>query len=489
MALQLLLFSSDAKTALLLGKVLSDLDIEVEFCSEIFASVESLTRQKFDAIIVDWDDEPEASFLLKTARELKTTRDCLTLVLLSDAAEAACALQVGAHGTLRKPIVLGEVAEALSTVRTLVLTHHDETSGQSASSCDNEAATTSGAPSPAGSKVPPEAPARAATAQHQTPGAEPLGASKNSQAGFPSLPQPSEASLFSFPPGNRKPRAKTTRRNLGMRLAILSCALVGASVLYVLAPGSFYGERLHSVVISVLDGRGNSETAADTETDAHDLLSDQMSVNPKPTEGGNLPSVESQIATAELSDIRVVPNLGTRRPLASGYAAPLQPPAQADRQPSPISSQTQVKVPESLRTRTIENRSGDESAPLSPSPSLLQPIVLSEEMSRKLLISNVAPIYPEAALRAGLQGTVVLQARIAQDGSIRDLKLVHGYFVLGRAACDAVKQWRFRPFYLHGQAVEAQTLLTIAFKLPSLGGGLAKPASDSISSLAEPSRP
>jgi TonB family protein len=502
MALQLLLFSSDAKTALLLGKVLSDLDIEVEFCSEIFASVERLTRQKFDVIIVDWDDEPEASFLLKTARELKTTRDCLTLTLVSDAAEAACALQAGAHGTLHKPIVLCEVAEALSTVRNLVLTQRDETPGQSVSSCDavslcdNEAATTSGASSPAiGGKVPPEDQARPAIAHHQTLGVEPLRVTRNSQAGVSSLPEPCENRLFPFLPYNRKPhnkkpRIKTAGRNLGMRLAILSCALVGAAVLYVLAPGSSYGERLHSVVISVLDGGvANSETVADAEIEAHNVLSDQVPVSPKPREGRDLHSVKSRIATAELPDIRVIPNLAAPRTLASEYAAPLQPPAQADRQPPPLSSQTQVKVPESLRTLAVESRSGDANPRPSSSPSLLQPIVLTEEMSRKLLISDVAPIYPEAALRAGLQGAVVLQAWIAQDGSIRDLKLVHGYFVLGRAACDAVKQWRFRPFYLHGQAVEAQTLLTVIFKLPSPGSSLSKPTSDSISSLVDPSKP
>ena len=468
--------------------------------------MERLTRQKFDVVIVDWDDEPEASFLLKTARELKTTRDCLTLALVSDAAGAACALQAGAHGTLHKPIVLGEVAEALSTVRNLVLTQRDETPGQSVSSCDavsscdEEAATTSGGPSPAmGGKVLPDAQRRSAIAQLQTLRVGPLPVTTNSQAGVSSLPEPCENRLFPFlpydrKPHNKKPRIKTAGRNLGMKLAILSCALVGAAVLYVLAPGSSYGERLHSVVISVLDGGvENSETVADAEIEAHDVLSDQVPVSPKPTEGRDLHPAKSRTATAELPDIRVIPNLATPQPFASEYAAPqaapLQPPAQADRHPSPISSQTQVKVPESLRTFTVESRSGDANARPSSSPSLLQPIVLTEEMSRKLLISDVAPIYPEAALRAGLQGAVVLQAWIAQDGSIRDLKLVHGYFVLGRAACDAVKQWRFRPFYLHGQVVEAQTLHTVIFKVPSPGSSLSKPASDSISSLVDPSKP
>jgi protein TonB len=45
-----------------------------------------------------------------------------------------------------------------------------------------------------------------------------------------------------------------------------------------------------------------------------------------------------------------------------------------------------------------------------------------------------------------LHGAVVLQAIIGRDGSVEDLKIVRGYFVLGRAAIAAVKQWRFQPY-------------------------------------------
>ncbi len=67
------------------------------------------------------------------------------------------------------------------------------------------------------------------------------------------------------------------------------------------------------------------------------------------------------------------------------------------------------------------------------------------------------------ALRAGLQGPVVFQALVGRDGSIQDLKLVNGYFALGLAAVDAVKQWRFRPYRLNGEIVEMETYLTVNF--------------------------
>jgi protein TonB len=65
-----------------------------------------------------------------------------------------------------------------------------------------------------------------------------------------------------------------------------------------------------------------------------------------------------------------------------------------------------------------------------------------------------------------LQGSVTLQAWIAKDGTIRDLKLINGPFLLGEAAFRAVKQWRYHPYMQNGEAVEAQALVTIDFRLP-----------------------
>jgi len=102
-------------------------------------------------------------------------------------------------------------------------------------------------------------------------------------------------------------------------------------------------------------------------------------------------------------------------------------------------------------------------------PSLLaaiEPVDLPEELSQKLLLQKVQPSYPEQALRVGLQGPVVLQAWIGRDGTIRDLKLIRGSLLLGQAAYKAVRQWRYQPYVLNGRAIEAQTYVTVDFRLP-----------------------
>lgn len=79
------------------------------------------------------------------------------------------------------------------------------------------------------------------------------------------------------------------------------------------------------------------------------------------------------------------------------------------------------------------------------------------------LIHYVKPIYPSIALISHTQGTVTLHAIISKDGTVESLQLVNGHPLLARAALDAVKQWRYRPYILNGEAVEVETQITVNF--------------------------
>ena len=92
---------------------------------------------------------------------------------------------------------------------------------------------------------------------------------------------------------------------------------------------------------------------------------------------------------------------------------------------------------------------------------------MSEETELSLFLRGVNPDYPPEAVAQKLHGPVVLQATIGRDGSVEDLKIVRGYFVLGRAAIAAVKQWQFKPYTLNGHAARTQTVLTVNFATPT----------------------
>jgi TonB family protein len=79
--------------------------------------------------------------------------------------------------------------------------------------------------------------------------------------------------------------------------------------------------------------------------------------------------------------------------------------------------------------------------------------------------SPVAPEYPLLARQMKVQGAVILQALISRDGSIQELQIVKGPAILADAAREAVKQWRFRPFYQNGQPVQTQARITVNFTI------------------------
>jgi protein TonB len=120
MALRCLLFASDEATAQSLWRVITELGMEGEHCRKALEAVERLTNHPFHIVIADWDDEPEASFLLKTARELKAAQRPLTLAIINDEATVPKALQAGANSVLRKPIVPSQVKDTLGTARDLL---------------------------------------------------------------------------------------------------------------------------------------------------------------------------------------------------------------------------------------------------------------------------------------------------------------------------------------------------------------------------------
>ena len=80
-------------------------------------------------------------------------------------------------------------------------------------------------------------------------------------------------------------------------------------------------------------------------------------------------------------------------------------------------------------------------------------------------IKDVKPVYPEAAKAAGVQGIVIIETRIATDGSVNEAKVLRSVPELDRAAIDAVMQWKYTPTLLNGQPVEVIMTVTVTFSL------------------------
>ncbi len=101
----------------------------------------------------------------------------------------------------------------------------------------------------------------------------------------------------------------------------------------------------------------------------------------------------------------------------------------------------------------------------APAP-VLQTLNVSQGVSRGLLVKKPQPVYPPSAMQLHIEGAVELLATISKNGDISAVKIVSGDARLARAAVDAVKQWKYKPYLLNGEPVEIQTQITMNFTLP-----------------------
>lgn len=107
--------------------------------------------------------------------------------------------------------------------------------------------------------------------------------------------------------------------------------------------------------------------------------------------------------------------------------------------------------------------------PIPEAPPVIEsdePLLAGGEIERPERVHYVDPLYPEIARKARIDGTVILEAIIAKDGSVKDLKVLKSLpFQLTESALDAVKQWRYTVSTLNGKPVEVKMTVTVIFNL------------------------
>jgi TonB family protein len=84
------------------------------------------------------------------------------------------------------------------------------------------------------------------------------------------------------------------------------------------------------------------------------------------------------------------------------------------------------------------------------------------------LIREVKPGYTSEAMRAKIQGAVLLQCTVQTDGSVTDIQVLRSLdpvFGLDQQAINAARQWRFRPGTLRDQPVPVQITIELSFTL------------------------
>jgi TonB family protein len=478
-----LLFSSDQETSRQVSRVLQDLNFTVTTCPEIFAALRTLTSTAFQVVIVDWDEGLEASFLLKTARESRSHQNCFAIVVGNASARAALE-QAGADLVLSKPLQSDRTRHTLLNCDAFVQRQRKAlpelqptmTTALRLAAANNprpQAKAVPGWPTPASST-----PAKT-VAEPQTPTEAPpvhlTFATFDGGLGGESVfkrPVFNRSSIRSLNRLSRPARATgaslalaTRRRNWLLRSAVIGVIFFAVGYIFS-QPLSKMSAAIAGVGHSSWRSTGSGQQNSPEETRAAVAPAPEVSAETTPQTHNN--STKIRVVAVRNSPFDAAqPGANIPQPIAQ--AAALQeaaPPTEEEHtQATPARS---ASLPESMSAPFPGVSAAREvAAKLKPAlMEALQPVNLPGELSEKLLLEKIVPSYPEKALQAGLRGPVVLQAWIGRDGRIQELKLIRGPLLLGQAAFDAVRNWRYKPYLLNGEAVEAQTQVTVDFKLP-----------------------
>jgi protein TonB len=673
MPLRCLLFSSNEEMVQPIWQVLADLGIEGEYCQSAVDAVEKVTTQVFQIVITDWDDQPEAGFLLKTARELKAAQRPLTLAIVSDNARLPEALQAGANSVLVKPIRTEQVRDTMSTACELLRAKQQQAAPQPAPVAQREApktaaraaAASTGAVS-APASVPSSAPSSVNQSPEKTfrageflqspksvPGAqfdtenevhnsmehsvsgvvnaltelEPMAAAveappapepepqepltgwaalqarltkvappppendapaKNELLSYGDTPsqvrtavplsadeseepakqesQPEsgpEAALFAYisgEPEESAPPAREPRSKLGkiLLLGILAaCVVVAALPRARQSFRTLYRNAVHAGgiwlnpppapvpqaapqhdsfgqsgdeynlpagnipdattdpsqirVLPVVDPtakpqkgsevNGQAVPAAPGDNNPNDQTQNNQPQTvqnqtdqgqPSQNQAGQGPSGQTQAGDSQIQVKEPAPvsvgggpaNAAAVSPAPGPTEAPVQPsspvaqpvfpsravtpPVQNSVPPQTAPTGNNAGIPSSLKSQ-IASMTPEASGtkPAEAAMSSIEPVNLPESAALGLLAQPVDPVYPDAARASGQRGSVVLQVLIGRDGAVQDAKFLQGSLVFARAAIDAVKQWRFKPYSMNGRAVSVQSVITLNFKPPA----------------------
>ncbi len=450
MGFRALLFSKSVETNAALSTACASADLCLRSLPDIFNAIEQVKKSKYSCIIVDWADQPEANFLLKRARESAPNRETVAIVIVDHDPTPAEMHDNHLDLLIYRPISQNEAGEVLAKAREKMQPSDVDENDELASAASN------------------------ASGQIQNSS---TGTTELSQRESPSDGESSWQGEADASGGNNAVlhtgAAPSRRWPLVLALAVCSAMVIAAAV--------FAGPR--DAVDRVARAAKGAVTAIQHSA-ASAFYKAKVAIAP-----GNPGTIDYQpdqklpdsTMNAPVGRLNVVATASTLldapAPLCRAFDFPLPEPTVERPVPPPVRV-ARAPIPESMRNSPpiappiVVTVNPAQMMPVShslvpPAPQQAsEPVALSEDAERALLVRSVNPTYPPEGAAQKLHGSVLLQALIGRDGTVEDLKIIRGYFILGKAASAAVKQWRFQPYLVNGHAVSTQTTITINFTYP-----------------------
>jgi DNA-binding response OmpR family regulator len=120
MTLQALLISTDSSASEIVGRVLAASGIAVDRFSDLTAAIDRLRQQRFDALVVDFEDANSAAEVLAESGKLNSGNPPVTVALVAEPSQARELLSSGLHFLLYKPLSEEKAQAGLRAVTALL---------------------------------------------------------------------------------------------------------------------------------------------------------------------------------------------------------------------------------------------------------------------------------------------------------------------------------------------------------------------------------
>lgn len=232
-----------------------------------------------------------------------------------------------------------------------------------------------------------------------------------------------------------------------------------------------------SVVVNAVDG--TSTSAANTvaiQNVAQTNLNTTTTAKPVETNTTFSPVPNSSVDNSKIP--AVIKNESKSEPTAK-IENPTQTvkPKETVKQPAEISktdsntSSASPVVEKKVETQTSENKPNVVAAKLEPqtttnysnAPKSDTPMVVGSLI--EYVTQKVNPTYPPAARTVRMSGVVKVDVLVDEEGKVTEVQKTSGPQMLQRAATDAIKKWKFKPFVRDGQPTKAAGFVSFNFNL------------------------
>lgn len=111
------------------------------------------------------------------------------------------------------------------------------------------------------------------------------------------------------------------------------------------------------------------------------------------------------------------------------------------------------------------NRLSADTMNVAPPPKAADPVRPGGQVKAPARVTYAAPVYPAIAIAARVSGTVIVEAIIGVDGSVRDARVLRSIPLLDDAALTAVRQWHYTPTTLNGIPVAVVMTVSVRFEI------------------------